>query len=252
MESSRHVGPTTIVALVTATSLWVVGVRPGSPRVRTSGSGRAVSVLLLSMALVLISSLPLVEEWFDGIDRAAIWHRRIAITGLLLLAAAHPARGQPDPLPVRRHAGRGRGLGDGGAGGVGDPAALAVRGAAAAARHDQAAQGRAGRPAGAPRVRRLRPVAAAAPAHRLFVAAAFVHGLLDGSPFPTSAVLRWSYVVIGGIGLAFYVYRELFSRFFASLHDYEVHEVTALAGTSSRSGCDRSAGRSCSCPGSSR
>ena len=46
----------------------------------------AESVLLLSIALVLISTLPWVEEWFDGIDRAAIWHRRVAIAGLILLA----------------------------------------------------------------------------------------------------------------------------------------------------------------------
>jgi predicted ferric reductase len=68
--------------------------------------------------------------------------------------------------------------------------------------------------------------------HRLtgvFVAAAFFHGLLDGSPFPKSPVLRWSYVVIGGTGLAFYLYRELLSRFFRSLHDYEVHDVVPIA-----------------------
>ena len=39
-------------------------------------------------------------------------------------------------------------------------------------------------------------------------------------------MLRWSYVAIGGIGLAFYVYRELLARFFLSLHDYEVDTVT--------------------------
>jgi predicted ferric reductase len=63
----------------------------------------------------------------------------------------------------------------------------------------------------------------------LFVAAAFLHGLMDGSPFPKSPVLRWSYVVIGGIGLAFYVYRELFARYLVSLHDYEVHDVNPVA-----------------------
>jgi predicted ferric reductase len=29
-------------------------------------------VLLMSVALVLISTLPWVEGWFDGIDRAAV------------------------------------------------------------------------------------------------------------------------------------------------------------------------------------
>jgi predicted ferric reductase len=59
----------------------------------------------------------------------------------------------------------------------------------------------------------------------LFVAAGFVHGLLDGTPFGGAPVLRWAYVAIGGIGLAFYVYRELLARHFQSLHDYEVDAV---------------------------
>jgi hypothetical protein len=46
---------------------------------------KAGPAILLSIGLVLISTLPLVETWFDGIDRAAIWHRRVAITGTLLL-----------------------------------------------------------------------------------------------------------------------------------------------------------------------
>lgn len=46
----------------------------------------AESILLLSIGLVLISTLPWVERWFDGIDRAGIWHRRVAITGMALLA----------------------------------------------------------------------------------------------------------------------------------------------------------------------
>ncbi|MEN3284745.1 MAG: hypothetical protein V7607_5885, partial [Solirubrobacteraceae bacterium] len=62
----------------------------------------------------------------------------------------------------------------------------------------------------------------------LFVAAGFAHGVLDGTPFHHAPVLRWSYVAIGGIGLGFYVYRELLARFFASLHDYEVDAVRAI------------------------
>jgi predicted ferric reductase len=62
----------------------------------------------------------------------------------------------------------------------------------------------------------------------LFVAAGFVHGVLDGTPFDAAPILRWSYVAIGGIGLAFYVYRELLARFFVSLHDYEVDTVRAI------------------------
>jgi predicted ferric reductase len=59
----------------------------------------------------------------------------------------------------------------------------------------------------------------------LFVAAGFLHGLLDGTPFPHAQLLRWSYVAIGGIGLAFYLYRELLARHFVPLYDYQVTEV---------------------------
>ena len=56
----------------------------------------AESILLLSIGLVLISMLPWVEEWFDGIDRAAIWHRRVAIAGLVLLAPHVLLASSPD------------------------------------------------------------------------------------------------------------------------------------------------------------
>jgi len=62
----------------------------------------------------------------------------------------------------------------------------------------------------------------------LFVAAGFAHGVLDGTPVGDAPLLRWSYVAIGGIGVAFYVYRELLARFFLSLHDYEVDAVKAV------------------------
>jgi hypothetical protein len=39
----------------------------------------------MSVALVLISTLPWVEGWFDGIDRAAVWRRRSAMLGMALL-----------------------------------------------------------------------------------------------------------------------------------------------------------------------
>jgi hypothetical protein len=59
----------------------------------------------------------------------------------------------------------------------------------------------------------------------LFVAAGFAHGLLDGTPFPHAQVLRWTFVAIGGTGLAFYLYRELLARYFVPLYDYQVAQV---------------------------
>src|SRR5665647_1775158 len=84
---AREVGPATIAVLVAGQGiLWVVAQPAGEPTRRYVGQLLgAESILLLSIGLVLISTLPWVEEWFDGIDRAAIWHRRVAITGLALL-----------------------------------------------------------------------------------------------------------------------------------------------------------------------
>ncbi len=62
----------------------------------------------------------------------------------------------------------------------------------------------------------------------LFVAAGFVHGALDGTPFHHAPVLRWSYLAVGAVGLGFYVYREVLARFFLSLHDYEVDAVREI------------------------
>jgi len=227
----RHAGPVTIgVLLVGYSALWVWCRPSGEPGGAYFGQYvGAISIVLLSAALVLISSLPWVEAWFDGIDRAAIWHRRMAITGLVLLAAHIPLASSPI------HSRWGGTLGAIGAWGMVGLALWAIlprwqsvvptvlRGPIRALKDAP----------GVVQFRRLfggydrwRQV------HRLtglLVAAAFFHGLLDGSPFPHSFVLRWSYVVFGGIGLVFYVYRELIASRFRSLHDYEVHTVTPVA-----------------------
>src|SRR5664279_2123985 len=207
---SRHVGPGTIVGLVLVyVALWLVlwpGGEPAGAYVGQLVGG--VSVLLLSAALVLISSLPWVEEWFDGIDRAAIWHRRMAIAGLVLLAAHIPLSSSPI------HSRWGGPLGAIGALGMVGLALWAIlprwqsvvprplRGRIKLLK--DASVSRAVRRVfgGYDRWRQL---------HRLtglFFAAGFLHVVVDGSPCPESPGLRWAYVVVVCIGLAFYVYRE--------------------------------------------
>jgi predicted ferric reductase len=227
---ARDVGPATIYALVAGLGvLWLLARPAGEPAGRYVGQFLgAEAVLLLSIGLVLISMLPWVEEWFDGIDRAAIWHRRVAITGLILLAPHILLSSNPDGTAL------GGPLGAVGAIGLCALALWAIlprwqsvvpaplRGMVIAVRD-------------APGVREVRRLLGGydrwRALHRtagLFVAAAFAHGVLDGTPFPDSAVLRWSYVAIGGTGLAFYMYRELLARFFASLHDYRVEAVREI------------------------
>ena len=225
---ARHLGPVTIVGLLVAyVALWVLARPQGEPMTPYVGQlVGAVSILLLSAALVLISSLPWVEEWFDGIDRAAIWHRRMAIAGLFLLAAHIPLSSSPI------HTTWGGPLGAIGAIGMISLAAWAIlpRWQSVVPRP---LRGWITMLKDAPVIREIRTIFGGydrwRQVHRLtglFVAAAFLHGLLDGSPFPSSPVLRWSYVVIGGVGIAFYVYRELLARYFRSLHDYEVATIT--------------------------
>jgi len=219
-----------IGALVLAQAvLWAVAQPVGEPTRRYLGQLLgAESILLLSIGLVLISTLPWVEEWFDGIDRAAIWHRRVAITGLVLLAPHVLLSSNPN----------GTALG-GPLGAIGTIGLLALalwailprwrsvvpaplRGLVVAARD-------------APVVRDVRRIFGGyerwRSLHRLtglFVAAGFAHGVLDGTPFGRAPVLRWSYVAVGAVGLGFYVYRELLARFFLSLHDYEVDAVREI------------------------
>jgi predicted ferric reductase len=225
--TARDVGPTTIGALVAAQAvLWTLARPPGVPAGSYVGQLLgAESILLLSIGLVLISTLPWVEEWFDGIDRAAIWHRRLAITGLVLLAPHLLLSANPHCTAL------GGPLGAIGAIGMVALALWAIlprwqsvvpaplRGLVLAARD-------------APGVRHTRWILGGydrwRALHRttgLFVAAGFAHGVLDGTPFHDAPLLRWSYVAVGAIGLAFYVYRELLARFFASLHDYQVDEI---------------------------
>ena len=227
--AARDVGPTTIGALVVALGvLWFAARPAGEPAGRYLGQLLgAESILLLSIGLVLISTLPWVEEWFDGIDRAAVWHRRVAITGLVLLAPHVLLSSNPDGTAL------GGPLGAIGAIGLVTLALWAIlprwqsvvpaplRGLVVASRD-------------APVVRDVRRIFGGyerwRALHRttgLFVAAGFAHGVLDGTPFD-AAVLRWSYVAIGAVGLGFYVYRELLARFFLSLHDYEVEAVREI------------------------
>jgi predicted ferric reductase len=162
---------------------------------------------------------------FDGIDRAAIWHRRVAITGMVLLVphvvlSANPHQSSVGPL-----------LGVIGAAGLLILAVWAIlprwrsviprvlQGPALAVRRIPGAR-RLGTMMGGYELWRS--------VHRLtgsFVAAGFAHGLLDGTPFPHAQLLRWVYVAVGGIGLAFYLYRELLARHFVPLYDYQVAAV---------------------------
>jgi predicted ferric reductase len=247
----RYLGPLSVVAMaILFAVLWVAAGPSGSGWVSFLGQlAGAEAVLLMSLAMVLISLLPAVEVWFDGIDRAAIWHRRLSVAGLVLLAphVLFSSGDQPPPagtVPIPPHHGGGSPFG-------GLFAQIGVWGLLALAVWAIAPRWRTMLPwigphlaRGADRLARLpaarRALAAARwvfggyerwrALHRLtglFLAAGFVHGLLDATMFG-SAVLRWIYVATGGTGIAFYLYREIIARHLTALHDYQVAAVTGV------------------------
>src|SRR3954463_2887411 len=50
---------------------------------------------------------PVVETYFDGIDRAAIWHRRAAIAGIVLLVPHIAFAAGPGSAPGAQHGAHG-------------------------------------------------------------------------------------------------------------------------------------------------
>ena len=232
----RSAGPVTIAVLVVVyTSSWlVVGPADGETWVSHLGQlAGADAVLLMSIGLVLISTLPWVEHWFDGIDRTAIWHRRLAIVGLLLL------------LPhVLYASGSGSSTWGPTLAVVGLVGLIALVVWAVLPRWRSVLPSSLQRPVWA--LLTTRPMALVGRLihrtaggyerwrmlHRttgVFLAFGFAHGLLDGTAFDGEPLLRWPYTVVGGIGLAFYVYRELLARRFSALHDYQVADVREIA-----------------------
>jgi len=225
---TRLVGPLAIGTLVLAFGLtWLVAHPAGDVGQFVGQLIGAEGVLLLSVGLVLISTLRWVEQFFDGVDKAAVWHRRVAIVGTALIGVHIVSTGN-------RHATRlGPTFGTVGIVGLATLTVWAI----------------------APRWRSITPRALRVPVervmetppvqlvgqwvgsyglwrgfHRLtgvFLAFGFVHGLMDATLFG-SPLLRWTYVAVGGVGLAFYLYRELLARHVARTHDYEVSSVEPI------------------------
>lgn len=229
---TRAAGPILLGVLAVGYAvLWLV--RRPATGVGGTYLGQAIgseAVLAFTLALVLMSSTSWVESLFAGLDRAAIWHRTCAIVGTVLMLV------HTGTTSSGNDAARGKGLGVVGA--------VAITGLVLWAM--------------LPRWRQLvppvlrRPVERVAQspggrwAHRflngydlwrnvhrflgLFVAAGIVHAVLDATVFGGDPVLRWSLIGVGAVGLAFYVYRELFARFFVRMHRYKVTSVVPVPG----------------------
>lgn len=225
----RNVGPLTIGLLAVANAvLWLVAKPVGEPFGSYLGQLMgAESVLLLSIGLVLITILPWVEDAFDGADRAVLWHRRVALAGMVLLIPHIALASNPNPTQL------------------GVPLAIAgTLGLIVLVVWAVLPHWRLVTPAPlrrivlalatTPPVRLLRRIVGGydrwRSLHRLtglFVAAGFMHGVLDATVFAASPILRWSYLIVGGVGIAAYGYAELVVRVLPQ-HEYRVEQTSRV------------------------
>lgn len=219
VEGSSLVGVTALVLVVVGNlAIWLAARPPGQPEPRYLGEVCGVeAVVLFSCALVLATLIPAIETAFGGLDRVALWHRRVAILAMVLLVP-HIAlvTSPPDPYSTST----GQGLGD-----------VALIGLLFLTLWALAPRLRAARWPGP--IQRLARASYEhwLTAHRLtglFVAVAIVHGAIVDPAMHRSTLLRASFLTIGGIGVVAYVYREVFARFVVPIYDYRIATVERL------------------------
>jgi predicted ferric reductase len=201
--------------------LWALARPAAEPTGRFLGELCGVeAVLLLSCSLVLATVLPPIERAFGGLDRVALWHRRVAVAAVILLVP-HLALVTTPPSPYISTVGQGFGQ-------------VALAGLVFLSLWALAPGLRAARWPGL--IRRLARATYERwlSAHRLtglFVAVAVVHGALVDVVLHRSTLLRVVYLGVGVTGVAAYLYREFFARFVIPIHQYTVAEVRQLNDT---------------------
>jgi predicted ferric reductase len=198
--------------------IWLVARPAGQPTGRFVGElCGAEAILFFSCSLVLATLLPPIERAFGGLDRVFVWHRRVAIAGLVMLVP-HLALVTSPPDPFETTLGHGLGV-------------LALLGLLLLSLW-----------ALAPRLRGARwpgPIRALArtshehwlTGHRLtglFVGAAVAHASIVAPSLRESSVLRVAFIVVGAVGMLAYLYRELLARYVVPSYDYTVDDVRRL------------------------
>lgn len=216
---SARRAPLGAVVLIVVTALyplvWILARPSAQPTGRFFAElCGAEAVLLLSCGLVLTTLPTPIERAFGGLDRVAVWHRRVAVAAVLLLVP-HVALVGSTADPYETTLGHG----------LGDVALLGILVVTVWAF--------------APKLRTARwpgPIRALArtsyerwlTAHRfagLFVAVAVVHAAIVDPVLHRSTLLRVLLLVVGGIGVLAYLYRELIARYVIPIYDYTVAEV---------------------------
>ena len=208
-------GTVVIVVAVGYVVLWLVARPAGQPGGRYIGEMfGAEAVLLLSCCLVLTTLLTPIEHAFSGLDRVAVWHKWVATTAVVLLVP-HLALATSPPDSYATSVGRALG-------------SIALLGLVVLVVWALAPKLRAVRWS-----RFVRHLAHTSherwlSAHRLtgvFVIAAVAHGAIVDPALHGSTTLRVVFLVVGGIGIAAYLYRELLARYVIPIHDYLVADL---------------------------
>ena len=199
-------------------ALWVIARPAGVPTGQFIGElCGAEAVLLFSCALVLATVARPVEHAFGGLDRVALWHRRAAVAGVLLLV---PHVALVTSSSDRYAKSIGPALGDIALLGLIVLSLWALAPGLRVARWP----GLIARMARATYERWLG-------AHRLmglFVIAALVHAAIVDPVLHRSPVLRVAFLLVALTGTAAYLYRELLARYFIPIFDYQVTAVHRL------------------------
>jgi predicted ferric reductase len=205
-----------LVALVlTYPIAWIIARPPGQPTLRFAAEVcGAEALILLSCTLVLATLLAPIERAFGGLDRVAVWHRRAATAALVLLVPHVALVGStPDPYETTL----GHGFGD-----------VALVGLLVVTLWALAPKLRAARWPGPVRTLARTSYERWLTAHRLaglFVAVAVAHAAIVDPVLHRSTPLRVLFFVVGGTGIAAYLYRELFARYVIPIYDYKVAQV---------------------------
>jgi predicted ferric reductase len=215
-------GPGILVALaVLYPVVWIVARPSGQPTLRFAAElCGAEALLLLSCTLVLATLLPPIERAFGGLDRVAVWHRRAAIAALVLLVPHIAFVGSTRDVYDTQ---LGHGLGD-----------VAFVGLLVVTLWALAPKLRAARWPGPIRAFARTTYERWLTAHRLagvFVVVAVAHAAIVDPVLHRSTLLRVIYFVVGGVGIAAYLYREVLARYVIPIYDYTVAEVRRPSAT---------------------
>lgn len=239
---SSAAGPRVIIGLIAALGLlWAVAMPAGESLGTYAGQAiGALSMLLMSLGLVLVSFAPQVERWFGGFDTVIIWHRWLSGVGFLLLFPHAELSANPAALDGAARVGHALGS-------LSRVTLLLLLAWAMAPRLWRLVPRIVRVVIGAPfralgwllmRVPGVRGVLGVLGGYNLWrvahhltvlsITAGFVHGVLSATMFDQAPVLRWTYLAVGAVGLGAYALRLLMGWRLHRSHRYLVTAVDRL------------------------